>query len=128
MTDPRKQRFGPYIRSVADNMELRDWSFQVRDTEPTAPNSLAQVDCTFGRKLAVVSLSDNFLDLSKEDQRQTIVHELTHCLLEPAMSTLRQMIDDDQFQILLPGIEYSVDAIADAIAPRMNLPEFIENA
>lgn len=117
-----------YVRHVANEMELRDWTLQLL-TAPCDPDYNAHVHIVYGRKLAQIAVDSDFRSFSPEKQRATIVHELVHCLLEPAtnmalndvqphLGLVASRIWEDSFR---RSIEYSTDAIADALAKHLPL-------
>lgn len=123
MKSSDKKELLKYIRAVADDLELRDWTFILSD-EPTENDSYGYVNPTYGRKVAIIKLCSDFRNLDKEKQRHTIVHELVHCHLESAcnmvMSDLEQWLGKQTDQIFYDGfkrqMEYGVDGLAEALA------------
>lgn len=125
-----------YVRAVADEMGLRDWTLQVT-TAPTisrAKNASgghewgATCSPVPGRKYADLEFADARRDDDVYELRQTVVHELAHCHFFGVWDTIRRdtldLIDaQETYDTLIAGIErhmeYGVDALADAIAPRM---------
>lgn len=122
MTDPRRRRFGSYLRDLADRLGLRDWTVRVLDGAPDTPDAVATVDCPSGRKIAAVNLSDGFLDLSPAEQRQTLTHELVHCHFWPAYDLAHQYLSEDAFAAFRQALEYGVDGLADVLAPHLPVP------
>lgn len=124
MTDPRRQAFAPYVRDLADRLRLRDWTVVVKDDEPEDKDSHASIHCVYGRKRALLRLSDDFLGDDPEDQRHTVVHELLHCHLDDAYWYAIDRIGGDAAarQAFDRFAEKAVDGLADAIAPLMPTP------
>lgn len=128
LTEPERVVVGRYMRWVADAMELRDWTMELSH-EPADKDAYASIRATYGRKVALVDLCDNFRTLDADKQRHTIVHELVHCHLESAANMVFRDIEDflgkQSDQIFYNGfkrqIEYGVDALASAIAKHMPL-------
>lgn len=128
MTEHERQALYRYIRWVANEMELRDWTIELL-RETCEDGAYAVVYPTFGRKIAEIKLTENFRELAPETQRHTIVHELVHCHLEPAANMVYKDLEDylgkQTDQIFWNGfkrqIEYGVDAIAAAIAKHLPL-------
>lgn len=121
MTDPRRQRFAPYLRHLADMMGLRDWRVEIEDDDP-GEDHLASVCCVYGQRQAIVRLGDRFLDKPPDRQRWCLVHELNHCHLEPAW----QIAEDGMPESTRPAFrriaEYANDAIAEAWAVHLPMP------
>lgn len=115
-----------YIRWVANELELRDWTIELLRA-PAPADSLGYVHITYGRKLAEIRLSSDFRTRHPEDQRHTIVHELVHCHLESAhnmiFNDLEEFLGKQTDQVFYNGfkrqVEYGVDALASAIAKRL---------
>lgn len=122
-------KLSPYVRQIANELELRDWQF-ILDDEPIEPGAFGQIWPTRGRKIAWIGFCKDFHKLRPEQQRHTIVHELIHCHFANTL---------DFFNESLPGlagkkvakvakrecvlhVEFGVDAMADAIAQRLPLP------
>jgi hypothetical protein len=58
-----RKELGRYIRAVADEMGLRDWTFNVVIGDPTADlpgvdYALASIECVDGRKYAVITFHE----------------------------------------------------------------------
>jgi hypothetical protein len=130
-----REELGRYIRHVADEMGLRDWSIGLVKRElPADQGEQANVEVVYGRKLAKITLRETFRSEHPEDQRQIIVHELVHCHFEPAVGQVRCDLEDHLsrqadrlfWEAFKRNIEYAVDALAEAIAPRMPLIDWPE--
>lgn len=123
MTDPRKQKFAPYIRRLADMIALKDWAIYVLDEPPEDTGANADVTIIGGRKLANIRLSEFFLDGTPESQRATLVHELVHCHLDtPAMLACDVMPKDAEAGFIRT-FEIGVDGLTDGFAHLLPLPE-----
>jgi hypothetical protein len=120
----RRQRWLPYLRDVADRLHLRDWRFVIAEDLPNDRDSIATAWCCYGRKYATLRLNDSFLADNRDEQRNTIVHELVHAHLAPYVRAVETMTNDDKVLRLL--MEYSVDGLANAIAPLVPLPPTIK--
>jgi glyoxylase-like metal-dependent hydrolase (beta-lactamase superfamily II) len=121
------QSWGPYVRCIADLMWLRDWTVTIANTPP-GDGAYAAVECLEGRKQLIVEFSDAFLDeLAPSEQRQIVVHELTHAHLDHA-AVLAHKAMGDHYPDFLLALEYGVDGIADAWAGRLPLPSHVRPA
>jgi hypothetical protein len=69
-----------YVRHLADLMDLRDWHI-VTTVGKVADDELATCEPVYGQKRASITLTDKWAELSSEDLRSTVVHELIHCHL-----------------------------------------------
>lgn len=122
MIDPRRQRFAPYLRRLADLLALKDWRAEIIG-RPAADHAIATVDLIYGRKLMQLRLSEDFLAASPEDQRHTVAHELIHCHLEAAWEIAADSLPEEARPGFVRMMEYGIDGLADAIAPLLPLPD-----
>lgn len=117
---------GVYVRTVADLLALRDWTFEI-DKDPCDDDATATCRPCEGRKVAVISFSADFRNRPADEQRQTVVHELVHCHHASASDIVRldvvkhlaQSTYDMLWGAFSRQMEYMVDGLADAIAPLM---------
>lgn len=128
MKKRQRKALGHYLRWVANEMQLRDWTVQLAHV-PCSPDTDAQIVCREGQKLLTVSVAPHFLELDPEEQRETIVHELVHAHWETCWRMVQRDLADalgkptyyvfaDSYR---RGMEYGVDALAKTIAPSMPL-------
>jgi hypothetical protein len=113
-------------------MGLTDWKFRVYDNEPPNRDTVATIEPAFGRRIACLWLSDDFLGESPESQRHTLCHELIHCHFQPAREIVRETLPDDAWPGFLRMFEYGIDAVAETwavhlplmlnVAPESDLP------
>jgi hypothetical protein len=121
MTDPRKDSFGPYVRSLADLMGLRDWKVTIGDGG-ARDDSAASVWLQGGVKNARIHLSEEFLGYDADRQRQTLVHELVHAHFAASDGMLMDWLDDARYKGYVRIFEYAVDGIAEEWAKFLPLP------
>ena len=125
-----------YVAKLQKIMRLADWTIEVDWSEPCEDISYATNDPMEDQKYAVIRVSDKFLDLSPHMQTQTLVHELTHCHLNPmtdlAEYTVKSVTSKATFNVfeiaLSQSCEFATDALADVLAPlvpQFKLPELI---
>lgn len=133
MRPTKKQRkaLGRYVRRMANEMELRDWTIDLVYDPPADDDCMAHIKCTYGRKRAQVSFPRDFFSLTPEQQRHAVCHELIHCHasgLEWQFNNLGGRVSPDVFDVLWGGmkdqIEFAVDAMAAALAKHLPLPEY----
>jgi hypothetical protein len=122
VTDSRRQRFAPYLRDLADRMRRRDWTIDLKDGVPTDPQAAASIHLTYGRKLATIRVSDDFLDSTPETQRHYLVHELVHCHIDAAWMIAMDSIPQAVESAFKRMAEHAVDSLAETIAPLLPLP------
>ena len=115
--EPQLADLSRYIRYLADQMKLRDWSFDV-EFDPELDRSLATVECTPNRRHAVLAVGPLFFESSDSDQRHGAVHELVHCHLQPArtfFSTLARP-HGKTHQVLKRNHDNHLDSATDDLA------------
>lgn len=112
-----------YVRWMANELGLRDWSFKlVYDHEDD--DAYATCDPCIGRRFATITFRSDFRDLEPDDQRECVVHELIHCHHIGATDIIRldllKPLGQETYDVLLAGfkrqIEYMTDGLASAIA------------
>lgn len=130
-----------YVRWVANEIGLRDWTFLVTVGEVTHATRNAPPDDAVwcakcgpvpGRKYAEITFDSGIRTWPLEDIRHTVTHELTHCHFYGLWDTVRRdtinMLKQKVYDVWISGIErhmeYGVDAMADVIAPQMPLIEW----
>jgi hypothetical protein len=123
MTDDRKQKWLPYVRKLADMMNLKDWTIKISDDPPDNSNFEASCYCPEGQRLCTIHFSESFLNNKPEQQRETIVHELQHCHMEPFKRSVQKIAGIQEWNILEVLMEYCVDDTASYVAKLFPLPE-----
>lgn len=131
MTKRQWKSVGKYIRTLADQLWLRDWNLEISHNPADGANALAQVTCTPGRKQAVIELCPNFPNLERAVQRHVLVHELLHVAFSgPHTHTyqaLPTLLGEAAWSAYESGYrmaeELATDGVADAIAPLFPLWE-----
>lgn len=134
MRKRERKALGNYLRTIADLMELRDWHLDLSHGLPDADDAIATCEPIFGRKKAVFRFCDGFENLPREEQRNTVVHELVHCHLAAAQGVAERDMEgvlaaeSDRvfFRAFRRNLEYAVDGLANAIAKHMPYPEWPE--
>lgn len=127
MTQRQRRTLTRYVRTVADSYGLRDWSIAISDT-PAPDDTYADISPVAGQKRAVMRIGVKFWTATPDEQRSTIVHELTHCHLASADAVinadlresglLATVACDLLYEVYARQREYAVDGIAEAIAGR----------
>jgi hypothetical protein len=115
-----RERWAPYVRALADLLHLKDWEILISPQAPAGDDAIASIQPIYGRKSALLRLSEGFLTDSGPEQRHTLVHELVHCHL----AHLQRLLESEQHDTAGArlAIEYCVDGLADAVAPLLPLP------
>lgn len=126
--DGNRVTLGRYISALADAVGLRDWSISLQD-DPCADDVNGTCQCVYGRRVASIALSRNWMNADEYDLRETIVHELLHCHTDPItypLAGIEDHLGSSLHTHLVSSqalaLELAVDAIASAFAPRLPLP------
>jgi hypothetical protein len=134
MKGKRRKQWLDYFEYLSDRMGLYDWRIYITGQTPQEQgqdeNVLAHVECIFGKKVANVSLSDDWELTPPNLQREAAVHELVHCHFSQVDLFVNHTIYaiehesqaaryDAHYNYLM---EFGVDALAKVIAPNMSLP------
>jgi hypothetical protein len=129
VTKSQRAILGRYIRHVANELHLRDWTFHVKHEPAEDPDVLAEIRCTFGTHEANIWFCKDFVDREPEQQRETVVHELVHPHVEIPWEMVRDdlkrhlgMLTWDTFtDAYKRNMEFGVDALAKSLAPHLPL-------
>jgi hypothetical protein len=122
VTDPRKQRFAAYLRTLADLIGLKDWTFRIDDEPPADRGHCAAIGCIQGKRRAVLRFSEEFLDGTPGQRREWLAHELIHCHGALVDEVAETGLSNDDRRVYTLLSENMVDALAVALAPHMPLP------
>lgn len=118
-----------YVRHIADLLDLRDWDITVK--VGTSEDALGECLPVYGQRRATISLCSTWQEMTPEDVRSTVVHELIHCHL----AALTHLLDSVAAEVLHKQVgamlttavslelEYATDAIACAAAKTLPLLE-----
>jgi len=123
------EQLGEYIAKLKSMMGLRDWTIHIQHDRPDNPNFAADVYVYPGRRSANIRFDDDWGNADPEDFRETCVHELLHCHINPIRtpidnldSTIGKMVYVPLYAEVTDRIELAIDAIAAALAPHLPLP------
>lgn len=121
-----------YIDMTRRALHLGDWQIDIRfDADE---DDAAATDLVDGRRCATIRFpadGDGFLDATPEDQRETVVHELLHCLHGEITwmceSDLAEVLADDTHRLWMlsfrRAMELTVDRLAGLLAPHLPAPD-----
>lgn len=129
MTRIHHKALQQYLRALADELGLRDWSIELHDQLDT-DECYASTTCTKDSQAARIALGERFVNDPPATQRETLLHELLHCHFDAGhqfvLDSMGELIGRPAVTVLDRGlrshVERTVDAIAVAIAPRFPLP------
>lgn len=131
MTKRDRAELGRYMRAIADEMELRDWTVTVGDGY-CGDDLEAEAHCVNGQRHVAITFGEHFRGREPEDQRETVVHELIHAHLDVCwkmvQTDLAEALGKPVYYVFCDSyrraMEYSVDALAKTIARHMPLIEW----
>ena len=122
-----------YIRTLADGLGLRDWRFHVEKAKRpgASPGATAASYIRWNDDHSAVWFSDEALEGSAEDLRETVIHELLHCHMERVdvlvIDALKRYVPRDTWRTFSSAwsreSERRIDRIAWAIAEHFPLPD-----
>jgi hypothetical protein len=119
-----------YIDFMSRELRLEGWTFYIHFDE-AADGANATVTCTDNRKIAHINLSATFDNLTPEEQRHAVIHELLHVHLweitDYCDETLPEMLGQPVFAVFRQALrkfdEQATDALATALGPKFALWE-----
>lgn len=126
-----RKALGRYVRWMANELELRDWTIVVSD-EPCEDEFVAQQVCVRGERQQTITFRHDFRDLDPEEQRETVIHELLHAHHEICWRMVQTDLSEPLGKIgyyvfcdaYRRAMEYQIDATAKALARHLPLIEW----
>lgn len=121
-------RMRAYVATLQPLMRLQQWDVRVIEQIPD-DDCFADCQCYQHEHMADFRLADRFFDASPDRQRQTIVHEMTHVVVEgwwrstvnttEGLNSIAQVwaMERNTYQM-----EMAVDQLSRIIAPHLPLP------
>lgn len=132
MTKRQRKRLERYVRHLADELGLRDWTFVIGHRTADA-DKCAQIAVADEAKVARILFSADFWDHSPAERRDTVIHELLHCHTTPLTSVFEDLAEvvgrtvaHPTSRVVYRQIEWIINAIAGSIAPRFETMETLE--
>ena len=132
MTKPTTKQINSYIRKLADQLGLKDWTILLGEDEPQPENENTRADYTPTptRKFSYVRFRSDMCEWPASEQRHAVIHELIHLHMVGMSEILREDLCDHLGQHLYNLAwngynrqrELAVDAIAASIAQWLPLP------
>lgn len=121
-----RKELGRYLRWVANEMELRDWTVALAH-EPCSADAEGHASCVDGQRHITVSVNEHFRDSPPEDQRETIVHELIHAhhsgCWRMVQTDLAEALGKPVYYVFCDSyrraMELNIDALSKTIAKHM---------
>lgn len=128
MTKRERKTLAEYVRWVADQLELRDWTIHLEHI-PCDPERAGEAECVRYRRDIHISVNHRFRDYPPEEQRETIVHELLHAHHEACWRMVQADLAEPLGKIAYyvfcdayrANMEHCVDALAKALSKHMPL-------
>lgn len=130
-TTARKAAISSYVRKIANQLKLSDWDIRLTYSDKPAADSgqFAAAHLCDNQRRCEVELCSDFLDMTREDQRDTVVHELLHCHLAVTSEAEDAVLGDVPVKllrlskaVLRTANELATDSLASAFAPLVPLP------
>jgi hypothetical protein len=134
----RRNQLAKYVRALANQMGMRDWTVTLRPEPPedsdegyqTGFGVIADSFVPPGQQHAILRMREDVqMDGDLNYLREVFVHELVHCLLWPYARTIRTVkpeLSQPTYDVWLDNLKHSeeqaVDQIARAWAPLLPLP------
>lgn len=123
MTKAQRTVLTDYVRTIADLIGLRDWTFELQPEFPADDARAAWCRPIYGRRLAHIAFRANTPEDTAAEVRNTVVHELLHCHLAPVQCQIERDLEPwlgkgtDQifFDSFKRNLEYAVDALSTAV-------------
>ena len=120
---------GQYVRDIADQMGLRDWTVNMMHGEPANVKAGADCQVVFGQKVVDIRFRHDWHEMPPEDLRWLVAHELVHCHLwtmsqrvcdlESTMGVMVWGVFDAAFT---DALEHATDGIAREWSRHLPLP------
>ena len=108
-----------YVRVMSDLFGLRDWEIVVA-ANFCDEDTLAETECTYGQRHAVLRFNEKWSEWKREDLRSTVVHELLHVHTEQLSELVgdigRDVLQEQAASVLSTSLSYSLERIVDQIA------------
>lgn len=134
MTAARMNALADYVANAQTILGLDDWKTTLKwDKRPGDGEAIAEMRTTKGRHIAQLLADEDLFDLTPEEQRVVVAHELTHLLVDPTES----VVWDGKLEAVLGGpatmiftgaynaaAERVVDRIGHLLAELLPLPAF----
>lgn len=130
MNDTEHAAYSAYIRTLADELLLRDWEIEL-DRNSADPDSWAQVRVSDVENHARIKVSwPEFFHRTPEERREWLTHELIHPTLDRADRIMYQLAEQwnensaCQFakEAHRKEVEICVQRLARILAPHLPLP------
>lgn len=133
MTKRDRKALLAYLRWMANEIELRDWTV-VLEHDPCDRGATGHARCITGQREVRISVCAGFRDLAPGEQRETIVHELIHVHTEVCWRMVHTDLSEPLGKIAYyvfcdsyrRAMEYEVDALSKALAKHMPFIEWPE--
>lgn len=131
-----RKALGQYVRWVANELNLRDYTIHLEyaaEVEYMRGGAGAgHCSCIDGAREATITFGVFFRGLSPEEQRETVVHELLHVHHDPCWRMVQTDLSEPLGKVAYyvfcdsyrRSMEFMVDGIAKAVAPKLPLIEW----
>lgn len=126
-TKARRAVLTEYVAYLQGVLRITNWHVTI-DFDDPSPEALADISAPPHQKWATLRLGKGFLDLSPQMQTQTLIHELTHCVLFGIQDVSEDVIEasTSSKKALQVGtaavsgaVEVATDHVADILLPML---------
>lgn len=131
MNAKQRKALQGYVDEMRPLLGLAEWEVSVSDQPTVEEAHVATIYPVWGTRQANVRFSKTFFTHAPSFQRETVIHELLHCVFAQTQHQvefiLPQHASDEHVGALFHAMwdqahEYAIDGLAVAIAPRFPLP------
>lgn len=128
-----RKALAKYVRWVANELNLRDYTLRITYSaeaeESRGGINMAHCGCIDGAREATIEFAPHFRFVPPEEQRETVVHELLHVHHDPCWRMVQTDLAEPLGKVAYyvycdsyrRSMEFMIDALAKAIAPRLPL-------
>jgi len=121
----RRKEVQLYVENLMIIMRLKDWKLLIDWEDLDDDDFYATMQSQPDQMRSTLSIKNRFLELSREEQTQTLVHELVHCHLFAlhymAERAMEESVGSKAFKIFEVAldceVEKATDILADIIVP-----------
>lgn len=130
MNATEHRRLEAYLHDLASRLKITQWTVELdKDVLDPEDDALATIERPFGRKMAYVTVREDFFEATPEHQRHVALHEMLHLLHGESEQLVFESIHDFSgigaafaaaYRLLH---EYDIDHLTGLLAETMPLPE-----
>lgn len=119
-TDLFKKALAEYVTYLQAILEISDWRIELLGTYPDGDDAAAMIKCTYGQRVAQVSLCKDFFEYDGDRQRHYLVHEIVHVLTDGCDNVIENglsiLLGMPAFTVLQEAWRVQVEYLTDHLA------------